>query len=199
MVHSFLPLLRSSGHRSRDSRSPPPRIVCISSISALYPIATFSGYSSSKAAVRAFCKAIAIELDWHNIRVSCVIPGAHKSPMTEQLDVRPARAWERLDPRTKAAYGEKFYASLLEQLENTRRFSVLPPISSAAERTADVLARWTPPGEVFVGWDCYLFWILEWLPWRWQVAAGRAFAGMVETPAFLLPAGTSQDRENKSE
>jgi NAD(P)-dependent dehydrogenase (short-subunit alcohol dehydrogenase family) len=181
MTRTFLPLLKKAAKATA-----PPRIICISSISAYSPVLSFSGYSASKAAIGAFCRAIALELAWYNIKVSCVYPGAHRSPLTEAPNDRKIRAWQKLDAETKSSYGVSFYETLLKELANPQRWQYLPPISSAATRVLDVLSYWDPPRRVFIGADCYVYWLIEWLPWRWQVGVSRWFGLGDARPGFLL-------------
>ncbi len=60
------------------------------------PIARSAAYSSTKAAVIALTRSLALELAPDNIRVNCISPGNVETPMTKKLPE------ERIKARTKA-------------------------------------------------------------------------------------------------
>lgn len=72
-----------AGRHMRDHGTP-SHIVNIASIGAWQPVPTFALYAASKAMVRNFTEALAIELEKSNVAVTCVNPGGTK---TDFLDV----------------------------------------------------------------------------------------------------------------
>ena len=71
-------------------------IINNSSLTGHRPVAKSAAYSSTKAAVIALTKSLALELAPDNIRVNCISPGNVETPMTKQLPE------ERIKARTKA-------------------------------------------------------------------------------------------------
>ncbi|MEI6311069.1 MAG: SDR family NAD(P)-dependent oxidoreductase [Bacteroidota bacterium] len=62
-------------------------ILNISSISAVMPFPCISLYGPTKTFIRAFSKAIRIELSGHNIQVCCVMPGTTESALYDPQKV----------------------------------------------------------------------------------------------------------------
>lgn len=58
-------------------------IVAVSAANAHYPQKCMSVYASSKAAVEAAVKTMALELSAQKIRINCVVPGAVDTPMMQ--------------------------------------------------------------------------------------------------------------------
>lgn len=193
VVRTFLPLLK----KAAVGASVPPRVICVSSISAYSPVLSFSGYSASKAAIGAWCRAIALEFAFFNIKVTCVYPGAHKSALTVTPWSRFQRAWEPLPPSVKEEYGHEFIDSLVSELRDPKRSEYLPHINTAASWISDLVTYRSPPEKSFVGFDCYLYWMIDWLPWSWQVAVSRWFALGSARPKFLIADGAKYDVDSK--
>jgi 3-oxoacyl-[acyl-carrier protein] reductase len=77
-------------------------IVTISSRGALGGT-RFAHYVASKAAVIGLTRAMAMELRESGIRVNSVAPGFTDTPMTRSAPEKMFAAWEKLEPRGKAA------------------------------------------------------------------------------------------------
>jgi len=75
-IHVALPLLEKSGN---------PRIINLSSASALYGIPGMAVYSATKFAIRGLTEALNIELERKGIRVSDIMPGFVKTGMVEKV------------------------------------------------------------------------------------------------------------------
>jgi NAD(P)-dependent dehydrogenase (short-subunit alcohol dehydrogenase family) len=74
MIHAFVPLMSAHGEGDRS-------IVNISSTAATRVIASFGAYPSSKAAVEAITRQLAVELATYAIRVNAVSPGSTGTDM----------------------------------------------------------------------------------------------------------------------
>lgn len=60
-------------------------ILNVSSISAVMQVPVISVYGPTKTYVRAFTRALRIEMAEYNVRVSCLIPGATNTPLNDSL------------------------------------------------------------------------------------------------------------------
>ncbi len=78
-------LLLAKGLRRKDVRAEQGSIVLVSSIAGLAGQPVQSGYSSTKGALIAAARSLAMELAPERIRVNCVAPGLVKTPMEERL------------------------------------------------------------------------------------------------------------------
>ncbi len=74
-------------------------IINTSSVAAILPQRAGSAYATSKAAVKAFTKATAVDYARKNIRANCIIPGPMETAFWNQVSAG--------DPAKKAAYMEQ--------------------------------------------------------------------------------------------
>ena len=110
-VKAALPVMRQAGKG---------RIVCVSSVAAVYAIPFQAYYSASKAAVNAFADALRSEVKPFGVSVCAVMPGDIATGFTAA--------------RRKTAAGEDVYrnaASAVAKMENDER-SGMPPEAVAA-------------------------------------------------------------------
>jgi 3-oxoacyl-[acyl-carrier protein] reductase len=68
------------------------RIVNLGSIGGLTGVAGQANYASTKAAIVAFTRSVALEVSRHNIRVNCVIPGMVETSMLAAMPIEKRRA-----------------------------------------------------------------------------------------------------------
>lgn len=87
------------------------RIVTISSRGALGGT-RFAHYVASKAAVVGLTRAMAMELRDAGIQVNSVAPGFTDTPMTRSAPEEMFAAWEKLEPRGKAASSAEIAAAI---------------------------------------------------------------------------------------
>lgn len=78
-------LLLARAFRRKEVRADTGSIVFISSIAGLTGQPVQSGYSSTKGALIAAARALAMELAPERIRVNCVAPGLVRTPMADRL------------------------------------------------------------------------------------------------------------------
>ena len=110
-VKAVLPVMRRAGRG---------RIVCVSSVAAVYAIPFQAYYSASKAAINAFTDALRSEVKPFGISVCAVMPGDIATGFT--------------DAREKTVAGEDVYrnaASAVAKMENDERGG-MPPEAVAA-------------------------------------------------------------------
>lgn len=84
-INVQVPFLIAKGFRRKGVHAQAGSIVLVSSIAGLSGQPAQSGYSSTKGAVIAATRALAIELAPENIRVNCIAPGLVRTPMADQL------------------------------------------------------------------------------------------------------------------
>ncbi len=72
-------------------------IINTASTLGIRPRLPVSAYSSGKAAVIMFTKAVALELAPHNIRVNCVCPMATDTPLQRWLTAQDIGSWETFE------------------------------------------------------------------------------------------------------
>ncbi|MER3602032.1 MAG: oxidoreductase [Nitrososphaerota archaeon] len=106
-------------------RSPRASIVLLSSIAAVSPYPRGAAYCSSKAAVLALAKALALELAPMGIRVNCVAPGVVRTPLIEgALGGPPSEeAWRKMGasiPLGRVAEPEELAELIAFVLANAR-------------------------------------------------------------------------------
>jgi NAD(P)-dependent dehydrogenase (short-subunit alcohol dehydrogenase family) len=75
----------AKGLRQKPVRGPEVALVFVSSIMALVGQPGLTAYASSKGAVVALTRALAMELAAEKIRVNCVVPGHVKTEMAEKV------------------------------------------------------------------------------------------------------------------
>jgi NAD(P)-dependent dehydrogenase (short-subunit alcohol dehydrogenase family) len=80
-VQKAIPLFKDGGS-----------IILNTSVSNVMGLPTFAAYSASKAAVRSFARAWAVELKDRNIRVNAVSPGPIETPALEKAGLTPEQA-----------------------------------------------------------------------------------------------------------
>lgn len=110
------------------------RIVVVSSMGGLFPIAFDSFYSSSKAAVDMLVKSAAIELEPYNIRVSAVRPGGTSTGFTFKRKIYGDEANGEYAPNVKRA------AAVLADMEQEGMSA-----GEVAKSVADVVCEKNPP------------------------------------------------------
>lgn len=87
MLHMYTPTILSRLFSKEMVQRKKGYILNISSISAVMPFPCISLYGPTKTYIRAFSKAIRIELAGHNIQVCCVMPGTTESGLYDPQKV----------------------------------------------------------------------------------------------------------------
>jgi NAD(P)-dependent dehydrogenase (short-subunit alcohol dehydrogenase family) len=85
IVNYEAPVLLTQGLLKQKLIKPAASIVFIASLAALAAVKGNAAYSSSKAALIAAARVMALELVGQRIRVNCIAPGMVRTPMAEQM------------------------------------------------------------------------------------------------------------------
>uniref|UniRef100_A0A914UMU7 Uncharacterized protein n=1 Tax=Plectus sambesii TaxID=2011161 RepID=A0A914UMU7_9BILA len=147
------------------------RVVMIASVSGRTPRPTVGPYCVSKHALEAYGDVIRHELKDFGVSVHILEPGFFATNITQTATKDLDAIWERLDPETKAEYGEEFFKAYTDS-----RFSRLKMSSSKLDPVVDAyyhaIAAQFPKIRYWVGLDAILFYIpLATLPTFLQDAA----------------------------
>lgn len=115
-IQACLPVFRQQGYG---------RIVTISSVAAVIPIPYQAFYSSVKAALLMFTKALRLEVERFGIQCACILPGDTKTGFTQ------ARKYSRNSQLETSAYRQKMQASL-SKMEHDEQNGMSPVIIAKA-------------------------------------------------------------------
>lgn len=79
-------------------------------IAGLVSNSYLSHYSASKFAAESFTQVLRLELNQFNIKVSCINPSYHATPMAKnQLEGHVTKYWHELTAERKEEYGVDFF------------------------------------------------------------------------------------------
>lgn len=185
VTRAFLPLLR----RCRNSR-----ICIVASTAGKQPTYCGGGYSASKHAVLGYASSLHLELKPLGIRVCCVSPSFHRTPMVNKGIDGLEKAWRHVDYRIKKAYGgEGFFrrvqmrmASVIRAVEWDHRHVV--------DAICDSVVHPNPRADTPVGLDARMvFEATRRLPRSVELALFEKFLGV--TPPS--PSVTSKEEEGE--
>ncbi len=86
--------------------NPASSLVFLSSVASKYPYFGGALYSSSKAAIEAYSRALSVELAAKKIRSNCVSPSFVKTPMIESVESISGNSLENFEKMMPLGFGE---------------------------------------------------------------------------------------------
>ena len=113
-LHMTTPALlcRLFGEQMRERKN--GYILNVSSISAVMPYPTISFYGPSKSFIRDFTRALHSELKPHNVKVTCLLPGATSTALFNDFDVNRKLAMKLGVMKTPEYVAEKAVNALFK-------------------------------------------------------------------------------------
>uniref|UniRef100_A0A1I8GZI4 Dehydrogenase n=1 Tax=Macrostomum lignano TaxID=282301 RepID=A0A1I8GZI4_9PLAT len=152
VTRSFLPLMR---------RLPAGRLVNTSSIFGRFASPGAAPYCASKFAVQALSDCYRRELRQFGIRVSCIEPGFHRTPITDKTALTRAvnLGYQDAPAELRDAYGESFRRESVDRLDDLLR------LDKVVDAYEEALTSKHPRCRHMIGWDAkLLYWPLAVLP-----------------------------------
>ena len=107
------------------------RIILMSSISAKHLFPNLCYYSMTKSGIDVFSKALRMELDSFNIKVSTIEPAGFNTALFQSLQNTFSKSWQNSDKSVKKVYGEDYYYSI------DNKFGSLFPASNKLDVVID--------------------------------------------------------------
>ena len=136
MTKAFLPLLMAASSAAAAARAPPPRIINVTSIAGLLAAPGLAAYSASKFALEAFSDALRREMAPWRLPVAIIEPSFLATPILHSVKEKSQALWDSLPPATQRAWGEDYFAAVLQRGDKITRGAEDPALGVDALASA---------------------------------------------------------------